>query len=73
MKKFLMISLVVVLLGFFGSGSSLAGEEDKSKDAQEQEKQEMKKVKEEKKEVVDESKKEKKEVKDEHEGHDHPK
>ena len=36
MKKFLMISLVVVLLGFFGSGCSSAGDEAKIKDAQEQ-------------------------------------
>ena len=37
MKKFLMISLVVVLLGFFGSGCSSAGDEGKSKDVQGQE------------------------------------
>ena len=77
MKKFLMISLVVVLIGFFGSGSSLADEEDKNKEAQEQKKQELKEVKEQKKEVMDEFKEEKTEGKEEskeendHEGHDH--
>jgi sortase (surface protein transpeptidase) len=77
MKKFLMISLVIVLLGFFGTGSSLAGEEGKSKEAQEQKKQELKEVKEQKKEVMDEFKEEKKEGKEkskeehDHEGHDH--
>jgi hypothetical protein len=77
MKKFLMISLVIVLLGFFGTGSSLADEEGKSKNAQEQKKQELKEVKEQKKEVMDEFKEQKKEGKGEskeehdHEGHDH--
>jgi len=73
MKKFLMISLAIVLLSYFGTGSSLAGKEDKTKDAQEQKKQEMKEVKEQKKEVMDEFKKEKKEGKEEHDhkGHDH--
>ena len=77
MKKFLTIFLAIVFLSFFGAGSSLADECDKSAEAQEQKKQELKEVKEEKKEVIDESKKEKKEVKeegekeDEHEGHDH--
>ena len=77
MKKFLMIFLVAVLLGFFGTGSSLAGEEGKSKEVQEQKKQELKEVKEQRKEVLDEFKKKKKEGKEEnkeendHEGHDH--
>ena len=77
MKKFLMISLVIVLLGSFGMGSSLADKEDKNKEAQEQKKQELKEVKEQKKEVMDEFKEEKKEGKEEskeehdHEGHDH--
>ena len=77
MKKFLMITLALAFLGFFGSSSSLVAEECDSKDAQEQKKQELKEVKEEKKEVIDESKKAKKEVKEEskkepdHEGHDH--
>jgi len=74
MKKFLMISLAIFLLSYFGAGYSLAGEKDQHKDAQEQKKQEMKEVKEEKKKVVDESKKEvKEESKEEHdhEGHDH--
>jgi hypothetical protein len=79
MNKFLVICLFVVFLGVFGSGSSFASGEEKSKDAQEEKKQEMKEVKEEKKEVMDEMKKEKKEIveeskeKDDHEGHDHPK
>jgi protein involved in sex pheromone biosynthesis len=37
MKKFLMISLVVVLLGFFASGCSSSVDEAKSKAVQEQE------------------------------------
>ena len=77
MKKFLMISLAIVLLSYFGSSSSLVAEECDSKDAQEQKKQELKEVKEQKKEVMDEFKKEKKEGKGkskeehDHEGHDH--
>jgi Tfp pilus assembly protein PilO len=78
MKKLLVISLVIALLGFFGSGSSLADEHDKGKEAQEQKKQELKEVKEQKKEVLDEFKEQKKEGKEEakeeydHEDHDHP-
>ena len=78
MKKLLVVSLVIALLGFFGSGSSLVAEECDSKDAQEQKKQEMKEVKEQKKEVMDEFKEQKKEGKGkseeehDHEGHEHP-
>ena len=80
MKKLLIISLVIAFLGFTGLGSSLAGEEEKAKEAQEQKKQEMKEIKEQKKEAMDEFKKEKEEVKEEsgkeseeeHEGHEHP-
>ena len=73
------ISLAIILLAYFGMGSSLADKEDKNKEAQEQKKQELKEVKEQKKEVMDEFKKEKKEGKKagkekhdhDHEGHDH--
>ena len=74
MKKFLIILLTFVFLGFFGSSSSLIAEKCDSKDSQEQKKQEVKGVTEEKKEVVDESNKEVKEKSKEehdHEGHDH--
>jgi len=69
MKKFLMISLAIFLLSYFGAGSSLAGEKSQNKDAQEQKKQEQKEVKEQKKE----KKEGKEESKEEHghEGHDH--
>jgi anionic cell wall polymer biosynthesis LytR-Cps2A-Psr (LCP) family protein len=79
MKKVLVICLAVVFLSVFSTGYSFASDEDKSKDAQEQKKQELEEVKEQKKEVMDEFKKEKKEGKEEskeahdHEGHDHPK
>ena len=77
MKKLLIIYLVIAFLGFTGLGSSLAGEEEKAKEAQEQKKQEMKEIKEQKKEVMDEFKEQKKEgegkskEEHDHEGHDH--
>ena len=65
MKKFLIITLAIVFSCFIGSGTSLAGKEGKSKEAQEQKKQELKEIKEQKKEVMDESKKQKEEAKEE--------
>jgi hypothetical protein len=44
MKKFLIITLVIVFSCFIGSGTSLAGKEGKSKEAQEQKKQELKEI-----------------------------
>ena len=49
MKKLLVICFAVVFLSVSSTGSLFASEEGKSKDAQEQKKQELKEVKEQKK------------------------